>query len=83
VAVFQPAALSWSAVQLPIFIWGRNWVGEEKALPIQPIENMVRPERFELPAFWFVASAAREIMNLQCYPSLLSLLHFQSLPASG
>jgi len=25
---------------------------------------MVRPERFELPAFWFVAVAARDLNNL-------------------
>jgi len=25
---------------------------------------MARPERFELPAFWFVAVAARRINNL-------------------
>jgi hypothetical protein len=28
-------------------------------------QNMARPERFELPTFWFVAVAARRINNLE------------------
>ena len=28
---------------------------EGKATKVQVIEKMVRPERFELPTFWFVA----------------------------
>ena len=35
---------------------------------------MARPERFELPTFWFVAVAAREISNL--YRSLLNATEY-------
>ncbi len=41
---------------------------------------MVRPDRFELPTFWFVASIARRVKNLQPYLFLLRVLQFQWLP---
>jgi len=40
---------------------------------------MVRPDRFELPTFWFVAIALPEINKLQYYPLLLINACFQCL----
>jgi hypothetical protein len=38
---------------------------------------MVRPDRVELPTFWFVAMNARGINKLQGYPLMLNNEHFQ------
>jgi len=41
------------------------------------MENLVRPEGLEPPAYWFEASALPEINKLQLRPLLLKTAHFQ------
>jgi hypothetical protein len=54
----QGAFSSWHATLL-----ATSGFGNDSEMP-QLIEEMVRPEKFELPAFWFVAVAAREFNDL-------------------
>jgi hypothetical protein len=44
---------------------------------------MARPEGLEPPAYWFEASALREIIDLQRCPLLLTIARFQSLRQSA
>jgi hypothetical protein len=41
--------------------------------------DVVRPEGLEPPAYWFEATALREIIDLQHCPLLLTNARFQSL----
>ena len=46
-------------------------------------ELVARPEGLEPPAYWFEAGAARKIMNLQRYATMLCSERFQALPEHG